>query len=109
MMTDADFPSATARPLADCTAFQIDILLAMADGGPQKGVRIGERLEPRHGEVRPGRLYPNLDTLRTRRLVSKTPINDRANEYALNDVGRAAVRAYADYVQACVDGQGGEA
>lgn len=93
-----------STPLAECTAFQIDMLLVLARGGPQKGTRIHERLTHRHTAVKSGVLYPNLNRLADRGLVSKTERDGRTNEYALTTAGWEALDAYAEYVTTCVGG-----
>ena len=85
--------------LVDCTAFQIDILLVLADGGVQKGVSIRRKLGDRYGSTSGPRLYPNLDRLVDRGLIEKSPSEDgRAKLYRLTDTGRHQVAAYVEYV-----------
>lgn len=93
-----------ADALSDCTAFQIDILLELAAGGPQKGTSIGDRLEPRHGELNPGRLYPNLRALESAGLIDISERDRRTNEHTLTKTGRLELAVYADRVSAAVGG-----
>ncbi|MDJ1433052.1 helix-turn-helix transcriptional regulator [Halostagnicola sp. A-GB9-2] len=52
------------------------------------GLEIKRQLEPQHGEVNHGRLYPNLDELVQLELVEKSELDKRTNEYALTRDGR---------------------
>ncbi|WP_408957281.1 helix-turn-helix transcriptional regulator [Natrinema sp. 74] len=76
----------------DLTGFQRDALEAIArlerDNETCYGLAIKRRLEPQHGTVNHGRLYPNLDTLVERGLVEKSALDKRTNEYLLTDDGR---------------------
>lgn len=94
-------------PLADCTAFQIDLLLALT-ATYESGTAVRERLLKRHDEINHAQLYTNLDTLAERGLVSKARkhFDERTNGYRLTDVGQANVDLYARYVRAHVDGGG---
>jgi len=66
----------------DLTAFQRDLLYVVAGLGGTRGTRIRDELEGYYtDDVQAGRLYPNLDTLVEKGLVTKQPINDRANSY----------------------------
>ena len=92
-------------PLADCTAFQIDILLALTDEY-QSGADVRDQLTTRHGEVTHGNLYMNLDTLAEDGLVAKERhyFDARTNGYALTERGETVLGLYARYVQAHADG-----
>ncbi|WP_082146843.1 helix-turn-helix transcriptional regulator [Halostagnicola sp. A56] len=74
------------------TGFQRDCLESIArlerDDETPYGLAIKELLEPQHGDVLHGRLYPNLDTLVELGLVEKSELDKRTNEYALSDDGR---------------------
>lgn len=108
-----DVPSEEERPaadpataLVDCTAYQVDILLILADNGPQKGISIRRALGDRYEYTRNSRLYPNLDRLADSGLIEKSPAADgRAKLYRLTDAGRHQVAAYTEYVYT----RGGEA
>ena len=85
--------------LADCTAFQIDILLIIGDTGGENGANIRRALNDRHGFTSGRRLYPNLDSLVEEGYIEKGPAEDgRANQYRLTDAGRHQVAAYVEYV-----------
>ena len=77
---------------ADLTGFQRDALEAIArlerDDETCYGLAIKRLLEPQHGEVTHGQLYPNLDSLVDRGLVEKSALDKRTNEYVLTDDGR---------------------
>ncbi len=77
----------------DLSGFQRDCLEEIQrldrDGETSYGLAIKRRLEPQHGEVNHGRLYPNLDALVDRGLVEKSEFDQRTNEYTLTDKGRA--------------------
>ncbi|SDC06562.1 PadR family transcriptional regulator [Natrinema hispanicum] len=77
---------------SDLTGFQRDALEAIArlerDGETCYGLAIKRRLEPQHGEITHGRLYPNLDSLVDRGLVEKSALDKRTNEYMLTSDGR---------------------
>lgn len=79
----------------DLTAFQRELMMAIADLDSPHGLGIKAELETlyRH-EVYHGRLYPNLDTLVDKGLVEKRSQDERTNEYDLTDTGEAALRAY---------------
>lgn len=104
-MSEADM--AAEGPLHDLTAFQRDALLVLAgwNGEPPKGTALKNELDRLYGkEVNHGRLYPNLDTLVDRGLVSKGRKDDRTNSYALTGRGRRELEAYREWV----NGQVGE-
>lgn len=90
-------------PLADCTAYQIDILLALARGGPQTGAKVRERLRARHGEQADARPYRNLDDLAEEGLVEKESIDRRSNSYALTPAGYQQLEEYLAYVERHVE------
>lgn len=104
---DRDTDATLQNPLVDLTQFQVDLLLAIAGGAGPTGAEIKTWLHENHGELNPGKLYPNLDRLNEKGLVTKEPINDRANEYALTRRGERAVGDYARYVIDHVHGTGG--
>jgi DNA-binding PadR family transcriptional regulator len=102
---DLDGERVYTNPLADCTMFQIDLLIVLAEVGPAKGARVGERLSATRGlvEINAGQLYPNLDTLVDRGLVTKQAVNRRANHYALSRRGEHALADFRAYVARSVD------
>jgi DNA-binding PadR family transcriptional regulator len=78
--------------VTDLTQFQTLILATVADGGPDDGITYGlgikDALEEYYGEeVLHGRLYPNLDDLVDRGLLTKGEHDRRTNQYALTDDG----------------------
>ncbi|ELY86150.1 PadR family transcriptional regulator [Natrialba taiwanensis] len=81
---------------ADLTAFQRDILAAIArlknSADPSYGLAIKADLETRYGEVNHGRLYPNLDDLVDQNLLKKSELDRRTNEYTLTDTAHALLK-----------------
>ena len=94
MMTEKN-PNQTWSNL---TAFRRDLLQAVAqhDGDPY-GLEVKSTVEEWYGsEILNGRLYPNLDALAERGLVSKGTIDDRTNSYALTEWGERVLEAGSD-------------
>lgn len=82
----------------DFSRFQLD-LLAVLDAEARYGLAVKDVLETHYGEdVNHGRLYPNLDDLVERDLVSKRALDDRTNEYAITDAGRGVLDARRDWL-----------
>lgn len=74
------------------TAFQRDLLHALAQRGPSKGLALKDYLEDYcYDVVHHGRLYPNLNDLAERGLISKSARDQRTNEYELTDAGEQAL------------------
>lgn len=72
----------------DLTGFQRDLLFVIAGLDEPKGLAVKEELgEYYEGEINHGRLYPNLDTLVEKGLVSKGQIDKRTNSYSLTRRG----------------------
>ena len=76
------------------TLFQQNILLVLAESdGVDYGLGVKRSLEDLYGEdINNGRLYPNLDQLVDMRLVEKSELDKRTNEYALTEIGREVIR-----------------
>jgi len=71
----------------DLSKFQLRILAILAEEA-RYGLAIKRELEDYYGQdVNHGRLYPNLDDLVERGLVTKSELDKRTNEYALTDAG----------------------
>ncbi|WP_458187797.1 PadR family transcriptional regulator [Haladaptatus sp. NG-WS-4] len=80
-----------AETARDLTAFQQNVLIVLAEES-RYGLAIKRELEDYYDEeVNHGRLYPNLDTLIERRLVEKSELDKRTNEYAITDEGIAVL------------------
>ena len=76
------------------TAFQRDLLFAIAARGPTKGLRIKEELQDYYAtEINHGRLYPNLDELVERGLVEKGQLDRRSNSYELTARGEQVLES----------------
>ena len=72
----------------ELNSFQRDLLYVIAGLETPKGLAIKDELELAYGkEINHGQLYPNLNTLVEKGLVTKKAINDRANSYSLTDHG----------------------
>ena len=75
--------------MEDLTGFQRDLLYVIAGLSDPHGLAIKEELEEYYEkEVHHGRLYPNLDTLVNKGLVSKGSHDRRTNVYTLTQRGR---------------------
>ena len=86
--------------MKNLTAFQRDLLYAIAGLDDPHGLAIKDELEDYYEtEIHHGRLYPNLDTLVDRDLVNKGEIDDRTNMYSLTDRGRSKIEARREWEQ----------
>ncbi|ELZ96033.1 transcriptional regulator [Haloferax mucosum ATCC BAA-1512] len=99
-----DKPTGTNRSTAqnvyttDLTAFQWDILVTLSRE-PMYGLAIKRHLEAYYNsDVNHGRLYPNLDTLVERNLITKSELDKRTNQYELTTTGVATVRDRFDWM-----------
>jgi DNA-binding PadR family transcriptional regulator len=82
----------------DLTGFQRDLLYVIAGLKQPYGLAIKDEIEVYYEkEVYHGRLYPNLDTLVDKGLVSKGTRDDRTNEYTLTRRGRREIEARRDW------------
>lgn len=89
----------------DLTGFQMQILCAVPVAAAESdrgyadpcGLDIKEYLQDEYGygEIRTGRLYPNLATLAEEGMLNKDAIDDRTHAYRLTDRGLAAVSVLA--------------
>lgn len=77
--------------LFELTGFQRDLLYVIASSEKPSGQMVKERIEEDVGEVKHGRLYPNLDTLVERGYVTKGQHDRRTNYYQLSEEGRKAL------------------
>lgn len=78
----------------DLTGFQRDLLYAIAGLDEPHGLAIKEEMEDYYEkEVHHGRLYPNLDTVVDKGLVSKSEKDRRTNEYRLTKRGRREIQS----------------
>lgn len=75
--------------MQDLTAFQRDILYIIEGQNDPHGLAIKSSLEEYYqNDVNHGRLYPNLDQLVERGLVSKGEYDKRTNIYNLTKQGK---------------------
>ena len=82
----------------DLTGFQRDLLYVLAGLETPHGLALKDELETYYEkEIHHGRLYPNLDTLVNKGLVSKGARDDRTNEYTLTRRGRREINARRDW------------
>lgn len=80
--------------MEDLTAFQRDVLYVIAGLDEPHGLAIKEEIEEYYTkEVHHSRLYPNLNTLVNKDLVSKGRHDNRTNAYALTRRGRQELTA----------------
>jgi PadR family transcriptional regulator PadR len=76
----------------DLTGFQRDLLVVIAGLDGPKGLAVKEEMDDYYDEeINHGRLYPNLDTLVDKGLVSKGSIDDRTNSYSLTRRGEREI------------------
>lgn len=78
--------------LFELTGFQRDLLYVIAGADKPSGQMVKERIEQDIGEVKHGRLYPNLDTLVDRGYVNKGQHDRRTNYYEISEAGLQALR-----------------
>jgi len=76
----------------DLTAFQRDMLFVVSGLRAPKGVEVKDELDAYYeSEIHHGRLYPNLETLIEKGLISKGQKDNRTNEYTLTETGAQAI------------------
>jgi len=76
----------------DLTAFQRDMLFVVSGLRAPKGVEVKDELDAYYeSEIHHGRLYPNLETLIEKGLISKGQKDNRTNEYTLTETGARAI------------------
>ncbi|WP_435099024.1 helix-turn-helix transcriptional regulator [Halorubrum sp. N11] len=80
--------------LADCTAFQRDLLWALSHENARKRLSLKAELDDYYGEsISHSHLYQNLDELVDLGLVTKQAHSKRTNEYRLTESARRALSA----------------
>lgn len=78
----------------ELTAFQRDLLVAMAGLEKPHGLAIKDEIEDYYEtEIHHGRLYPNLDTLVDAGLVEKGMLDKRTNTYSVTGEGLRVIQA----------------
>jgi len=76
----------------DLTGFQRDLLCVIYGLDEPSGQDVKDELSTVLGEITHGQLYPNLDTLVDRGLVTKGQLDRRTNYYEATEEGREALR-----------------
>lgn len=95
--------SDTAGPLHDLNSFRRDLLAVCARDGPTKGLRLKEALQDAYGiEVHHGRLYPALNDLVEKGLVSKKAVSRRSNHYGVTPRGERELESHTAWTRTCV-------
>lgn len=94
-------------PMADLSGFQRDILTVIAMETEPHGLAIKYELQRQYGvqDINHGRLYPNLDELVEKGLVSKGTKDKRTNEYTLTARGRELLSADTSWREQALDGE----
>jgi len=88
----------------DLTGFQRDLLYVIAGLDEPKGLAIKDELESAYNtEINHGRLYPNLDTIVEKGLVTKGTIDDRTNSYSVTDRGYREIKDRQEWEQNYLD------
>lgn len=83
----------------DLTAFRRDLLYVIARLDEPPGVAIKDELEEYYrSEIAPGQLYPNLDALVEKKLISKGQHDLRTNAYELTERGRRKVETHQKWI-----------
>ena len=78
--------------IAGLTAFQRDLLRALAKTDEQSGLSLKTDLKNYYGEeINHSRLYQNLDELVAHGLINKRQRDGRTNSYSLTDAARTAL------------------
>lgn len=90
----------------DLTAFQRDLMFVIAGKDEPHGLALKEELEQYYEvEIHHGRLYPNLDTIVDKGLVSKGTRDKRTNTYEITNRGRREIESHREWIDARVSGE----
>jgi PadR family transcriptional regulator PadR len=82
----------------DLTGFQRDLLYAIAGMDEPHGLAVKDEMEDYYEkEIHHGRLYPNLDTLVDKGLISKGQKDRRTNVYKITERGERELDARRDW------------
>ena len=88
----------------DLTGFQRDLLYVITGMDEPKGLAVKDELESVYTkEINHGRLYPNLDTLVEKGLVTKGSIDERTNSYSVTDRGYREIEDRQEWEQSYLD------
>jgi DNA-binding PadR family transcriptional regulator len=86
--------------MTDLTRFQYDLLTDISGHAGTHGLGIKDRLEDRYGhEIHHGRLYPNLDTLADKGLITKSEADRRTNSYSATRRGLRKLKDRHDFIR----------
>ena len=97
---------ATPSPLHDLTAFQRDVLAAIAGLDEPNGLEVKEVLDYAYAkEIHHGRIYPAFDDLVDMGLVEKGSIDARTNSYTLTPRGRRELAAHQAWTEKAMAGE----
>jgi DNA-binding PadR family transcriptional regulator len=96
--TTTDSETTDAYPPTDLTRFQADLLRTVIALGSPHGLAIKEDLEAHYGEIHHGQLYPNLDTVVEKGLVTKGERDRRTNYYEITARGQRELEAYVNWM-----------
>ncbi|SDN27877.1 Transcriptional regulator PadR-like family protein [Halogranum gelatinilyticum] len=92
--------------LFDLTGFQRDLLYVISGLERPSGQEVKERFERDFGgEIKHGRLYPNLDHLVDNGYVEKGRLDRRTNYYQLTHLGRQKLDERRDWENQIQTGQ----
>ena len=92
--------------MKDLNAFQRDLLRVVAGNeNGAKGLALMGQLESYYGsEVNHGRLYPNLDRLEDKGLITIGQFDKRTNRYEITERGERELAARRQWEEAVADG-----
>lgn len=91
--------------MEDLTAFQRDLLYAIAGADEPHGLALKEELQEYYqSEVTHGHLYPTLDELVDMGLVEKGSLDDRTNSYTLTERGEEVLASRREWEDEYVSG-----
>lgn len=84
----------------DLSAFQRDILFVLTSCGQANGLEVKRELKQYYGEqIHDGQLYPNIDKLIEKGLVSKSQYDGRTNSYELTIRGQREIEYRREWEQ----------
>lgn len=97
---------ATPSPLHDLTAFQRDVLAAIAGLDEPNGLEVKSKLDDAYAkEIHHGRIYPAFDDLVEMGLVDKGSKDARTNSYSLTSRGRRELESHRAWTSRAIEGE----